>query len=322
VRRWVHGSPCRAPHKNTTHTTPSSATLDRENAQLWARSEDVERCGYFVSHAWDDEDAERHPGKKVQLMRAFLCLQRLCAQLTVSFGLVAVFLVPLGFALASITASMREDFGTSFVFPWWAPLLIALSTLGVLLGWAALSAQGHVPARLAPWRYSGTTLFLDKCCVLQDTAETRAAGVAGFARFLAHCDGMIVFTSPKYFERLWCVYELATFCKFNDRASLLLFNLEWPTSIFSCMDARLSERELEWLTSFSCLDNRCAKPKDRAFVLGEIREVWKSPTSSGEVEFDRFVNEELPKVLAESKRRYTRTFRERFRHAFDLTFGG
>ena len=52
-------------------------------------------------------------------MRAFLCLQRLCAQLTVSFGLVAVFLVPLGFALGSITASMREDFGTRFVFPWW-----------------------------------------------------------------------------------------------------------------------------------------------------------------------------------------------------------
>ena len=50
----------------------SSATLDRENAQLWARSEDVERCGYFVSHAWDDEDAERHPGKKVLLIRVFL----------------------------------------------------------------------------------------------------------------------------------------------------------------------------------------------------------------------------------------------------------
>ena len=86
---------------------------------------------------------------------------------------------------------------------------------------------------------------------------------------------MIAFVSTKYFSRLWCVYELATFCKFNDASRLLLFSLEWPGfALF--MQTSLGPEELAWCTSFSCLDVLCAKPQDRAFVLGEIRETWKS----------------------------------------------
>jgi len=44
---------------------------------------------------------------------------------------------------------------------------------------------------------------------VQDTNETKAAGCAGFGRFLSMCNGMIAIVSKNYFERLWCVDELA-----------------------------------------------------------------------------------------------------------------
>ena len=45
-------------------------------------------------------------------------------------------------------------------------------------------------------------------CIDQTNDETKAAGVAGFKRFLGKCDKMVALISENYFERLWCVYEL------------------------------------------------------------------------------------------------------------------
>ena len=56
---------------------------------------------------------------------------------------------------------------------------------------------------------------------------------------------------------------------------------------------------------------------NRTDVLGEIREAWHS-----EAEFDRFVQEELPKILAQSKTRYSRQLQRVMYNAFDLAFGG
>ena len=60
---------------------------------------------------------------------------------------------------------------------------------------------------------------------------------------------------------------------------------------------------------------QCAKPCDRATVLGQIREQWDS-----EEAFDHFVQTELPVVLERSKRRYSRQLLRTMFDAFDLAF--
>ena len=297
-----------------------------EQRANWERSETVDLCSFFVSHAWMDEKS--HPGKKVSMLRSFLCVQSLVARLLVAFGLVAVFLVPLGWAVAAITLEAAASGGGAarslfrgHVFGWWWPSAIVLSALAVLLLWIALSLCGVVPSQRAPWALSSTTLWLDKCCVLQDTDETKASGVKSFKRFLGKCDCMIAFVSDSYFKRLWCVYELATFCR-DHRASLdeklVLLSLDWPSVFNPFKRAVPTQGELDWFRGFECAKQvECAKPSDRADVLAEIREVWRS-----EEEFDQFVREELPKIFEQSKTRYSRQLQRVMYNAFDIAFGG
>lgn len=182
-----------------------------------------------------------------------------------------------------------------------------------------------VPARLSPWAFQSTTLYLDKCCVSQRDDETKAAGVAGFGRFLGQCEGMIAFVSETYFTRLWCVYELATFCKTHEDVldeKLLLLSLKWPPIWHPRKSRDLTHDERSWFAGFSCANVRCSKPADRATVLGMIRERWKRPGVAGEAAFDEFVRTRLPAVLQRSKQRYAQQLAHTMHDAFDLAFGG
>ena len=164
---------------------------------------------------------------------------------------------------------------------------------------------------------------MDKLCINQATDETKAAGVAGFKRFLGRCDKMVAFIGPSYFQRLWCVYELATFTKRHGMhksdapsGTLLLLSLDWPSSFWPCKQTRLDRQEHEWLAQFSCREAGCFKPADRAFVLAAIREEFGS-----EAEFDTFVRTHLPTVLARSKREYSSKLVDVAKETGDLIFG-
>ena len=115
---------------------------------------------------------------------------------------------------------------------------------------------------------------------------------------------VVALISPAYFERLWTVYELATFCKLhrnNLKSRLLLLSLEWPSTLSPAKTSQLTRAERAQLQSFSCVTAQCYKPSDRADLLAKIRAEWTS-----EANFDAFVHNEVLEVLELSKQQYTR----------------
>ena len=79
------------------------------------------------------------------------------------------------------------------------------------------------------------------------------------------------------FKRLWCVFELANFCKlhqldeFPSSDRLLLLSLTWPNPFNPFKNPNLTPEELSWMHSFSCKKAECFMPRDYATVLGAIR---------------------------------------------------
>ena len=147
-----------------------------------------------------------------------------------------------------------------------------------------------------------------------------AAGVSSFGAFLANCEHMVAFASPTYFSRLWCVYELATFCRMHKDhldQRLLLLSPKWPSVFNPFKSAQLTEEELKPLTHFTLAEVQCAMPRDRAIVLEQIRREWGS-----EAAFETFVRTQLPGLLASSKRRYCRQMARVAGRAFEMAFGG
>jgi len=185
----------------------------------WERGETVKKCTYFVSHAWNDE--KNFKGKKVRMLRGFLCLQQLLVRWTIAFPLMALFFVPLGFAIDAIIrdavrnmveydlAHGGDGSGVAiaglidiFLYVPWASVMIIYF---LLLIWLVAASKDSLPDKTIfgrrwrippPWALYSSTLWLDKTCVRQNTPETIAAGTKSFARFLSQCDQMIAFLGP------------------------------------------------------------------------------------------------------------------------------
>ncbi|CAE7263138.1 unnamed protein product [Symbiodinium natans] len=56
-------------------------------------------------------------------------------------------------------------------------------------------------------------VFLDKLCVAQHDAEKKKQGIMAMAAFLLSSKKLVVLLTPRYCQRLWCAFELATFMK-------------------------------------------------------------------------------------------------------------
>jgi len=56
-------------------------------------------------------------------------------------------------------------------------------------------------------------VFLDKLCIAQHDEELKQRGIVSLPGFLMSSRELVVLWSPRYFSRLWCTFEIATFLK-------------------------------------------------------------------------------------------------------------
>lgn len=74
--------------------------------------------------------------------------------------------------------------------------------------------------------------FLDKLCIAQspELADLKAKGILGLAAFMKHSKRLVVLWSPRYFQRLWCSYEIATFLADDRQKPLVVMPAHWACS--------------------------------------------------------------------------------------------
>eukprot|EP00971_Amphidinium_carterae_P097168 1923054-Amphidinium_carterae.1 len=71
--------------------------------------------------------------------------------------------------------------------------------------------------------------FLDRLCIHQWDEDLKDLGVKSLGKVVATSHEIMVLWSPDYFERMWCVFELATFAASNHSARDILLLPLWKT---------------------------------------------------------------------------------------------
>ena len=290
----------------------------------WSLSRAAESADFYVSHSIMDPSNGWFEGRRaLSVLRGFLCVHAVGASLIVSAVVLAITLIPLGFAVTNLAPA----------FPWYAPAvtILVLGLSAVL--WLALSAADVLPSTHAPWALSPRTLWLDLCCTPPAASAAPAVSQSWIylERVLMRSDGLIALVSPHYFTRLRCVFELAVYAKAVPRAELkervVVLSLEWgrgggsgssdhaPPPTDAAFEG-LTASEVEMIGGFSCVEAHCDSPAERAYLMNQIRTRW-----GDEGAFDAFVRGELAVVFAWSKRRFRRQWRAAVVASLDTLLG-
>jgi len=154
-----------------------------EANRIYALSFETEAIDHFISHSWSAGGF----WKWLALCELFH------SKFAVGFSL--------AWWLASACVAIGTRLATGLVVPFaFAVVVHVITPAGVLL---FSLAQGH--------KSFGSTCFLDKLCVHQVDNELKTAGMNSMGDCLQASRHLTILWSDDYFERLWCVFEIAAF---------------------------------------------------------------------------------------------------------------
>jgi len=156
---------------------------DTSGDATYRRSVCVESIGYFWSHSW-------HASARWKILS--LCLFHNFWPSFVCGGIAA--------ALCSV----------ALLLPWpWALEAEAAAILVILSGLCVSSVT-------LTWWPSQDSVFLDKACISQDNPSLKRQGILSLGFMLKRSRTMLVLWDATYFQRLWCVVEMAARLKLQE----------------------------------------------------------------------------------------------------------
>lgn len=104
--------------------------------------------------------------------------------------------------LVSVVLSVFACFGyLGAEHLYWLPLPGFLTYVLVLLFWQDMRRAFRTPI----------LAFVDKLCIAQHDMQLKEQGIRGLGSFLASSNTLTVLWSERYFSRLWCTYEVASY---------------------------------------------------------------------------------------------------------------
>jgi len=172
----------------------------KTNAVDYYLSEQVDRINDFLSHDWE---TRRWPKFLT------LCLLYNATPAYTASILVGLLLSILQLESVRLLPKLDEPIiEANQVGPnglWCLPLCTATFVF-VLLFWQRLRQIMRCNSRV---------VFVDKLCIHQTDNELKLQGVCGLAGFINHSERLVVIWGPRYFKRLWCMYEVASWLFLN-----------------------------------------------------------------------------------------------------------
>ena len=188
----------------------NGAAARAQPVKVFALSHPVRRIDFFISHAW------RSP-------RATKCLA-LWSYLNARIALLVALLTNLVIFWVSLNMPHR-------VPPWAKATIVSfvdhsphecvvLSALPLAFGAYILTlATAHHLSR------RGECAFLDIACVSQSDLTKQAKGISALGAVLARSETCVLLVDEHYWKRLWCIFEVAAFCRHADASRLIILPL-------------------------------------------------------------------------------------------------
>ncbi|CAE7459868.1 unnamed protein product [Symbiodinium natans] len=167
------------------HLQPPDSGMFNVDPKNYALSRKAAKFHAFLSHDW----ASSRWMKLIALLIAFNARAASVAT-----------------TIASILTGLLCAFRVLPIAPWTVLLPCATFWLFILC-WQRIRSAAGFPV----------VVFLDKLCIAQHDEALKEKGVLGLAAFLNCSDELTILWSRRYFHRLWCSYELATFMKDMDK---------------------------------------------------------------------------------------------------------
>eukprot|EP00927_Polykrikos_kofoidii_P019952 TRINITY_DN19380_c0_g1_i1.p1 TRINITY_DN19380_c0_g1~~TRINITY_DN19380_c0_g1_i1.p1 ORF type:complete len:844 (+),score=130.39 TRINITY_DN19380_c0_g1_i1:277-2532(+) len=176
-------------------------------AETYALSGIVSKIDVFISHNWST------PRFKKFLALAWFFNFRVAVVVVVVVSSAYVVLIVLG---------VLRDYSEIEVYTgrgyegqgFFCQLLGVVAFLSALFFW-------H---EVAP-RRGGQSAFLDKTCIHQTDPELKARGIKSLAAFLCFARTLLVIYSDTYLQRVWTVYELASFLAMRPGGNIVVLPL-------------------------------------------------------------------------------------------------
>jgi hypothetical protein len=177
----------------------AQAQVAKSSEDTYALSTPTRDFDAFLSHSWRDSG---------RLKYLALCYH---------FNLHAAL------AVGYLAATLAFLYCLAFGDPW--PLSISPSlcpddparhygTFVSLVGYAAYNIVFFFGHNFV-WLVAPSRMFLDKICIHQTDPDKKYRGICALEHFLHHSHSLICCYMSDYFERLWCVYEIAAYTRFD-----------------------------------------------------------------------------------------------------------